>query len=240
MSEYVSKKEVLETDDFIIYTDEDMADYPKMVLDTLTEKKKNIITFFNLSKIDKVRIDLYNKKENMYSHRKDIGLLTYEIGLNSGFFDTNYICCYSDLTKVSRKKAISNIVHEFIHSVYQGYVGEKGKRIVWLDEGLAENLSGQLSDIEDNSELLTKWYLEKIVSENKEIPNIKFLHNHGIKYGEFVDTETNKYNGYDISYLMVRYMIETYDKDMLQKLLRSYNSILEDAIADFNKKINKK
>ena len=245
MNKYVSDKPVLETDDFIIYIDEDMGDYPKMVLDILTEKKKNIITFFNLDKIDKVRIDLYNKKDNMYNHRKDIGLLTYEIGLNSGFFGTNYVCCYSDLSKVLKNKAVSNIVHEFVHSVYQDYVSEKGKRIVWLDEGLAQNLSGQLSDIEEDSELFKKWYLERIINQNKEIPSVKFLHSHGTKYGKFVDKETDKYNGYDISYLMVRYMIEAYDKDRLQSLLRNYNSILEledsillETIAYFNDKVN--
>lgn len=245
MSKYVSDKPVFETDDFIIYTDENMDDYPKMVLDTLTEKKKDIITFFNLNKIDKVRIDIYNKKDNMYNHRKDIGLLTYNIGLNSGFFGTNYVCSYSDLSKVSKDKAIANIVHEFIHSVYQDYVREKDKRIVWLDEGLAQNLSGQLSDIEKDEELFKKWYLKEIINPDKEIPSVKYLHNHGTKYGEFVDKETNKYNGYDISYLMVRYMLETYDKDKLQYLLRDYASVLEveesilsETINYFNEKIN--
>ena len=45
MSKYVSDKPVLETDDFIIYTDEDMIDYTKMVILFSFQIKFIVLTF---------------------------------------------------------------------------------------------------------------------------------------------------------------------------------------------------
>lgn len=58
------------------------------------------------------------------------------------------------------------------------------------------------------------------------MPNISFLHKHGSKYGEFLDNETDKYNGYDWSYLMIRYLIETLSKKEFDELMRSKNKIM--------------
>ena len=97
---------------------------------------------------------------------------------------------------------------------------------MWFDEGLASLLSGEKNTLLDNDRL--KEFIEnKISGENKEIPKISYLHKHGASYGEFVDTKTKKYNGYDWSYLMIRYLIETLSKKELNELMRSKQSILD-------------
>ena len=48
---------------------------------------------------------------------------------------------------------------------------------------------------------------------------------HGSNYGEFCDCKTNKYNGYDISYALVRYIIENFEKEELKNIIKNPKDI---------------
>ena len=65
-----------------------------------------------------------------------------------------------------------------------------------------------------------KKFLKKLIYE-KEIPELKFLHKRGGKYGEFVDTENNKYDGYNFSYALVRFLLETKGKEYVNQIIYS-------------------
>lgn len=56
---------------------------------------------------------------------------------------------------------------------------------------------------------LIKYFLNDV-----EVPKLEFLHKRGGKYGEFVDTETDKYDGYNFSYALVRFLCEKKEKSM--------------------------
>lgn len=106
-----------------------------------------------------------------------------------------------------------------------------GKRIVWQDEGLALLFSGEKAG-------MTK---EKIVNMIKEINNTKdsidvskLAHN-----SSFV--KLGVYNGYDISYMMVKYIFETMNKEEIVNLFINneyveniQNKIFEEALEYFN------
>lgn len=69
-------------------------------------------------------------------------------------------------------------------------------------------------------------WLKKSVLE-KEIPPIKFLKKHGSSYGEFCDCSTNKYNGYDISYALLRFIIKEYSEEKLYEIIQDTNVLLD-------------
>lgn len=127
---------------------------------------------------------------------------------------------------------IASIVHEFVHLVYNDQASSN--HCVWLEEGLAQFLSGQKSFLEADENKYLNW-LKKSVLE-KEIPPIKFLKKHGSNYGEFCDCNTNKYNGYDISYALLRFIIEKYSEEKIHEIIRNPSSLLafeENIIYDF-------
>ena len=111
---------------------------------------------------------------------------------------------------------IASIIHEFVHLIYTKYV--HGEKSVWLEEGLATYLSGQKSFLEQDMNRYNS-FLERLFT--KEIPSIDYLKKHGNDYGEFCDTKTEKYNGYDISYALIRYTIEKYGVIFLNDIIKS-------------------
>lgn len=125
---------------------------------------------------------------------------------------------------------IASIVHEFIHLVYDNQAPYN--HCVWLEEGLAQFLSGQKSFLEADVNKYNNW-LKKSVLE-KEIPPITFLKKHGSSYGEFCDCSTNKYNGYDISYALLRFIIEEYSAEKLYEIIHNSSTllVLEEHIID--------
>lgn len=184
----------------------------------------SVMNFFDLEHISKLKIYLYDDAEEYQRLFKAL----YPPNGIAGCFGYENVKIYADLNKIDKYKLFTCILHELTHVIYRNYIQEEGinNRIVWFDEGLASLLSGEKNALLDNDRL--KEFIEiKISGENKEIPKISYLHKHGANYGEFVDTKTKKYNGYDWSYLMIRYLIETLSKEELNGLMRSKQSILD-------------
>lgn len=183
-----------------------------------------VCKFFELEHINKLKIYLY---DNAAEYQR-LFKAPYPPNGIAGCFGYENVKVYADLNKIDKHRLFTCILHELTHVIYRNYIQEKGinNRIVWFDEGLASLLSGEKNTLLDNDRL--KEFIEnKISGEDKEIPKISYLHKHGASYGEFVDTKTKKYNGYDWSYLMIRYLIETLSKKEFNKLMRSKQSILD-------------
>lgn len=117
---------------------------------------------------------------------------------------------------------IASIVHEFVHLVYNDQA--PSNHCVWFEEGLAQFLSGQKSFLEVDDNKYYNW-LKKSVLE-KEIPPITFLKKHGSSYGEFCDCSTNKYNGYDISYALLRFIIKEHSEEKLYEIIQDTSVLL--------------
>lgn len=184
----------------------------------------SVMNFFDLEHINKLKIYLYDNAEEYQRLFKT----PYPPNGIAGCFGYENVKVYADLNKIDKHRLFTCILHELTHVIYRNYIQEEGinNRIVWFDEGLASFLSGEKNALLDNDKL--KEFIEtRINGEEKEIPKISYLHKHGANYGEFVDTKTKKYNGYDWSYLMIRYLIETLTKEDFNKLMRSRQSILD-------------
>ena len=115
---------------------------------------------------------------------------------------------------------IATILHEFVHLVYHETLS--GINCVWLEEGLATFLSGQRNFLEQNPDKFEK-FLNSVLTN--EVPCIQFLNKRGNHYGEFVDSDTNQYNGYDISYLLVKMLLQKYGKENLLHIVTDEKSL---------------
>lgn len=205
---YLPEKPIIENEHFIIYGNNNLEPIKEEILNVLTQKKEELLSFFAFDKFPKVRINLFNNHDDYMNYHKSIGaeLSAY----SKGTFNKNTINKLYELEDIPTRRywLINGLVHEYIHLLYQSIWQNNYERVVWLDEGLSQYLSGQLILLQRDDKKFKSWYLDEIVRRDKEIPNINFLKKHGNKYGEFIDEQSLKYDGYSISYLLVRYLME--------------------------------
>jgi hypothetical protein len=231
---FLPESPIFNNDEFIIYGENTFIPFLETIVEYLKKTKQKSIDFFNINDFRKVEIHLYDKHENLLNFVRQY----YEPNkyLRGNFMDgcANMFIDLNEREKINRN--IKSLCHELVHIIYEEKVQEDlNNRVVWLDEGLAELLSNQFEELEDPNKF--KGFIKKQILDDKIIPPLSFLMEHGDKYGYFYDLETNKYNGYYLSYVLVRYLSETIDMNDFQKIVRSKSlidnlgdNILNDAV----------
>lgn len=227
---FLPESPIIENADFVLYTDVEIDFIKEKLLNYLSSEKIKLLNFLGLESFEKVSINLfYNHELYLKFTKQFFEPASYSKGnFVNGMINYVYNTNYEQLKK--------SLIHEYVHLLYQRKCLD---RVIWFDEGLALYLSGQYDSLEHDNDNFRHWYFDKIINKSKEIPDISFLKQHGSKYGQFIDMETNKYNGYDLSYLMVRYLIDNYQniKDLLinkEKILVLEENILKDCITYYN------
>lgn len=201
---------------FTINCSDSLVDIVKDMLEISLYKTKEIYDFFKIDSFRCVTVNLFDDSDEFKSFVADIR----SVSINDlpkyvqGTFDKGMINSYINPNvkkdSIFYKRKVHMIFHEFAHIIYLEYIlkNDVSKRIIWLDEGIAQNLSGEFTD-DDLDDFLNKF------KSFKNIPNLNEL-----KHGEkFVNDD---YNGYVLSYLVVKYLIDTRGYDELLKILESY------------------
>lgn len=212
-------------------------------LDKLIERSKNeIFTWFNKPNEDcKVKIFLYKDLNHLVSGLKARGFKDYPDYMCACMIDedcqnniSRSINLFDPTTSLSTftKKEYDYIVyHELIHYITNYLFGSLPE---WLTEGIAKYLDHSYK--EDLTNLMLNYI------NNYEIPDIQQMCDLN-----FVKKEKGRtiYDGYDLSYLMIRYIIEIYGKDFLLTLMQENNlssfdaqKCLTEAIDYFNSVYN--
>lgn len=190
--------------DFIKYYNEHIAD---------------IRSFFNLDKEICVIVALVDDFDILGS--------VYEKTDFSGYFnDTGAIAYINENGKYTKEYLFKALMHEITHYFYKYYVyGQDKKRIVWVDEGLAQLVSGQKDYLNDKSIFVD--FLNANLKESIDL-NLNLLNHDDRSFGNN--------NGYKLSYIAIRYLFDTNEKnDFLniikdEKLLTGVgNNVLRDA-----------
>lgn len=230
---------VIENDDFVIYYTQSLKIFAEKTFCELNSNKKRILDFFDISEFRKTTVilldDLEYFRKYVLSLRGEQGFLP---SYARGVFDKGMIIEYIDPVIVEDKLKLESLskngVHEFTHIVCKEKIYTK--RITWLDEGLANNLDNINAPLNDDNNF--KWFILNKILTIKKLPELNDLeHRKNFK--------TDIYNGYDLVYLSVRYLIETMDRDEFQKLIRNYDmsikigeTVLQDAINYYIKELN--
>lgn len=111
----------------------------------------------------------------------------------------------------NRKEYNQVVFHELIHYITDMLYGKLPE---WLTEGIAVNLDGS--------------YKKDITNLLKQIQKYQIPSVSDMKDDQFVvlDEEDNTiYDGYDLSYLMIRYILETLGKEYLLTLMKNKEQI---------------
>ena len=202
---------VYDDSNFVISYQDDLE---KLVTNFVCYYKNNINELFK-----KFYLESINKMEiRLFSDKSLLGDIPYKLGDFAGFFNNNGVNCYININgKKSEDDIIKAIMHEIVHHIYRFYIeSDTTNRIIWFDEGLAMNFS--LQNDKYNDEDTFKEFLNNKIFSIKNIPCINDL-NHG---KSFVN---ENYNGYDLSYLVVRYLIENNSQEDFYLIMKSKNKI---------------
>ena len=136
----------------------------------------------------------------------------------SGFFNDTGAFAYINLNGNKTKEYMfKGLIHELVHHLYKYYVyGKDNERITWVDEGLAQFFSGQKNDLKDEEAYNS--FLEKNLGYSDNIDLNKLNHN---------DRSFGNRNGYNLSYIAIRYLYETYNHEEFINIIKSKEKLLE-------------
>lgn len=207
-----------ENDDFKIFAADSLDDFTADCLVYITEQKEKVLDFFGLDQFKKIEINLFDNQETFIDFIKKLRWQGANIpSYCKGTFDNYMVNCSLDSKDVflNPKKYECSILHECVHIMYNSIAKQ---RVVWFDEGLAMNLSGE------GNPLLEVEHLKNFMTHKIFVMNLPDDMNTLIHGEKFVNKE---YNGYDLSYLAVRYLLETREKEEIRELIRNSDKVLE-------------
>lgn len=135
----------------------------------------------------------------------------------SGFFNDTGAFAYINLNGDKTKEYIfKGLMHELIHHLYKYYVyGTDKERITWVDEGIAQLFSGQRDELKDE-----KKYNE-FLNEN-----LSFTDNINLNELNHDDRSFGNNNGYNLSYIAIRYLYETNSHEEFIEIIRNPEKLL--------------
>ena len=196
-----------------------------------------VLNFYHLKSYGKYQINLFDDKEKFRNfvindlrdgnnNLPDYAVGTYDKGMCNQFIELRkddkgiYVLKDGKSKYISDnvyRKRVATPVHEFVHIIYLNYCvhGNSKLRVVWLDEGLAQNLSDEYDDLEHDFNEFVKFY-NKVKNETKYIPKLE-----GIKHGN--KFKNDDYDLYKLSYLAVKYLLDTMTEDEVYNIVMDYN-----------------
>ena len=189
--------------------------------DILNDKIEQYKKIFKIKQLNPIQINYFDNIEEfrnfIYKIRGEKESLpeyatgTYDNGMINAFIKPNI-----DINSNDYKIKLYLANHELFHILYMQYIlkNDYQKRIVWYDEGMAQFLSGEMDELLD-IEKFKKFYL-KVKNNTLVIPNLNEIE-HGTNFCN------NNYNGYDLSYLCIRYLREIMTNEEFQNLNKETN-----------------
>lgn len=216
--QFENKHFVLYSPDSLKYITDNMNDiligsfnFYKELFDINSFRKFQINYFDDIEEFRNYIYDLRGEKESLPKYAKG----TFDNGMVNSYISPNI-----DVNSTQYHKTLYMASHELFHIMYQELIWGKEKidRIVWFDEGMAQLFSGE-NDYNLSEDNFDNWF-NYVLNKTYEIPNLNEL-KHGSSF------ENEKYSGYNLSLLSVKYLYETLGQDEFKKLMHDNDRIIE-------------
>lgn len=165
-----------------------------------------IVNYFdNLEEFREFIYKIRGERESLPKYARG----TYDEGMVNAYIESD-----------NQLKRLYTASHELFHILYMKYIlkNDYSKRIVWYDEGMAQFMSGEKYKYIDE-EKFKNFYL-RVKEQTIIIPNLNILE-HGDSFCN------NEYNGYDLSYLCIKYLNDILNPDEFRKLMSDFSLIKE-------------
>ena len=188
---------------------------------SLENFSNEFINYFNenIGKIkEELSIDQDTKLIVALTDDKTQASFVYGKSSFSGLFTDKGAFAYINLNGNKTKEYMfKGLIHELVHHLYKYYVyGKDNERITWVDEGLAQFISRQKDDLKDDKTYKT--FLKENLEYSTNIDLNKLNHN---------DRTFGNNNGYNLSYIAIRYLYETHNHEEFINIIKSKEKLLE-------------
>ena len=206
----------LETDLCKINYSDSLENLAEATVPLLNQKILEYKLFFDISNNEQIVVNYFDNveefREFIYSIRGERDSLpkyaegTYDNGMVNAYVNSKF-----------QLKRLYTASHELFHILYMKYIlnNDYSKRIVWYDEGMAQFMSGEKDSL--NDEAFKKFYFN-VREKTKIMPQMNSL-DHG---KSFVNED---YNGYDLSYLSIKYLSEILSYIQFKNLMSDFSKI---------------
>lgn len=225
----------IEKDGIIINYSDSLEELASSTIELLKTKSLEYKELFNITEMEVIKVNYFDTlndfREFIYKLRGEKESLPEYA---KGTYDNDMVNAYVD-SKTQMDK-LYTASHELFHIFYMKYIlqGNYENRIIWYDEGMAQFISGEDKKLHQQNNF-QEYYL-KVKESTKIIPKLNELE-HG-------DAFYNKsYNGYDLSYLAIRYLNETMSANDFRTLMSDFdkikaigNNVLNEMFNYFDKK----
>lgn len=228
---------LFQNDFCVINYSESLEELIDKTVEVLNKKIKEYENIFNITIKDKIVINYFDNleefREFIYEIRGERNSLP---AYAKGTYDKGMINAYIDINLFDKK--IYNASHELFHILYLKHIlnGDLRNRMVWYDEGMAQFMSGEKDYLKDEKEF--KEFYIQAKQRNRIIPNLNELWHGNSFYND-------NYNGYQLSYLSIRYLYEALSEKEFYSLLFDIEKVKEidcdvadKAIKYFNNKLS--
>lgn len=217
--DYIMEK--IENEYFVINYSKSLSEIVKKMISISTKKVPEIFDFFHIKSYRKVTVNLFDSIDEFKYFVSDLRGISKEQlpEYCKGTFDCGMINHYIEPNIIKESflynTRICSIFHELVHVIYYEIILNKNykDRVIWLDEGLAMNLSGEFQNV------LLDDILDKVLSF-KEMPNLNEI-SHGLAF------VNDKYDGYIASFISVNYLLETLNNNELLNIIKNKDMIYE-------------
>lgn len=206
-----------------LYSPDSLKYITDNMYEILLSKIEDYKRLFNIDAFEQIQINYFDDLEKfrnfIYDLRGEKSSLpeyaqgTYDREMINAFIQNNILI---DSPRYNSKLYMAS--HELFHILYMKYVlqNDYSKRIVWYDEGIAQFMSGEKDKL--LNEIAFKQFYEKVKETTKKIPNLNTI----IHGNSFCN---NDYNGYDLSYLAIRYLNEILSEEEFKELMSNFAQI---------------
>ena len=198
---------------------ESLENLAQATVSLLNKKIEEYKLFFSISSDEPIVVNYFDNveefREFIYSLRGERDSLPEYA---TGTYDNEMVnACVNPKFQLKR---LYTARHELFHILYMKYIlhNDYSKRIVWYDEGMAQFMSGEKDSLNDSG-VFNDFYL-RVREQTKVIPQMNNL-KHG---NSFIN---DNYNGYDLSYLSIRYLSEILSIEQFKNLMSDFSTINE-------------
>ncbi len=217
----------IENQDFAIFGNENFSFLKEDLLTMLSSKKKEILIFFHLPSFPQVKVNLFFNRNLYYDY------------IDNGKQEENSItvCCEGIPENQMFPFLKRSILHQYTEIVYASIYKNRFSKPFWLSVGIASIFSGEKEKLEKSDFAFRNFYLDKIVRRDKKVPYKTFFESEE----RFVYNKLEEYDRYDISYLLVHYLLEVYPNlyDIItngEAIKNLEQTILKNCITYYNQK----
>lgn len=191
---------------FTIQGNDEFSPYLESILEKVSEKASQVRSFFDVLEYRPVKVTLFSSLEDL----KDEATKTkkkYEEYAEGSFSNKGIgVLVKQNLSNNNLNGIVNKIVHQYSHVIYASIYNGKFDRPLWLDEGIAQILSGERIALQNSKEKSKSAFLNRIVGKRKEIPKLEYLNREGNGQKTI---GSPRYSGYLLSYFMVNYLLSS-------------------------------